>query len=171
MKMLEIGRMLYTLRKERAMSQEELCRGLCSVATLSRFEKGENRPDIYTFHALLERLGRTAKDINIVLTLEEFEYMVRRRNVEIAFLSKNYEQAEKDLTNMEDELQDKGIALQRQDIYCMYGLLYLYKEQNYKKALEWIEKALKETISDRKTSIYFCNSEIQLMLLYVYLNS
>ncbi len=171
MKIQEIGRMLYTLRKERSISQEELCRGICSIATLSRFEKGECRPDIYIFHALLERLGRTAKDINIVLTLEEFEYLVKKRNVEIAFLSKNYEQAEKDLIHMEEELYNKGISLQKQDIYCMRGLFCLHKEQNYTKALEWIEKALKETISDRKTSIYFCNSEIQLMLLYVYLNS
>lgn len=36
----EVGRMLYTLRKEKVMSKEALCRGLCSVATLSRVEKG-----------------------------------------------------------------------------------------------------------------------------------
>ena len=73
----EVGRMLYMLRKEKAMSQEELCRGLCSVATLSRVEKGECRLDIYTFHAILECLGRSAKGIQSVLTLEEFAFLVK----------------------------------------------------------------------------------------------
>lgn len=93
----EVGRMLYMLRKEKAMSQEELCRGLCSVATLSRVEKGECRLDIYTFHAILERLGRSAKGIQSVLTLEEFAFLVKRRNIQIALMTKDYDQAQQDI--------------------------------------------------------------------------
>ncbi|MFW5631416.1 MAG: helix-turn-helix domain-containing protein [Acetivibrio ethanolgignens] len=38
--------MMYTLRLKKGISQEDLCRGLCSVATLCRMEVGERRPDI-----------------------------------------------------------------------------------------------------------------------------
>ncbi|MCI9137001.1 MAG: helix-turn-helix transcriptional regulator [Lachnospiraceae bacterium] len=56
----EIGKMIYSLRLEKNMSQEDLCRGICSVTTLYRLETGERRPDILVFQALCQRLGKTA---------------------------------------------------------------------------------------------------------------
>ena len=177
----EVGRMLYMLRKEKAMSQEELCRGFCSVATLSRMEKGECRLDIYTFHAILERLGRSAKGIQSVLTLEEFAFLVKRRNIQIALMTKEYEQAQQDIFELEAEMEKKGNSLQKQEVYYLYGICCLQKDRNYALAAEYIQKALAETMYDFEIkkedanylteNLYLCNAELQLLLLYVYLRT
>lgn len=179
MEIAEIGRMMYALRIEKELSQEELCRGICSVATLSRLEVGERRPDILVFNALLQRLGKCADYINILLTLEEFEYFVKRRNIEIALSTKDFGQAEKDLQELEQELLQNGISIQRQDIYRLHAFLYIQKEKNYKKAEEYIYRALLETIPDIDmwkqvssslgNTVWLSEMELQLLLLYVYI--
>ena len=99
----EIGRMIYTLRLRKGISQEELCQGLCSVVTLCRLETGERRPDILVFNALLQRLGKNPYMIDTVLTLEEFSYFAKRRNIEISLELKEYERAEQELKELEEE--------------------------------------------------------------------
>ncbi|MFW5647234.1 MAG: helix-turn-helix domain-containing protein [Acetivibrio ethanolgignens] len=94
--------MMYTLRLKKGISQEDLCRGLCSVATLCRMEVGERRPDILVFNALLQRLGKNPYIIDTVLTLEEFFYFAKRRNIEISLELKEYERAEKELKELEE---------------------------------------------------------------------
>ncbi len=178
MEIQEIGKMMYILRTEKKISQEELCRGVCSVATLSRLETGERRPDILIFNALLQRLGKSADYINTELTMEEFEYFVKRRNIEIALSTKDFEQAEKDLQEFEKELLKKGIPMQRQDIYRIHALLYIYKEDYYEMAEKYIHKALLETLVEfdrlRTSSSYLADNmwlseaELQLLLLYIY---
>ena len=125
MKIQEIGKLIYTLRIEKEISQEELCRGICSVATLSRLETGERRPNILIFNAILQRLGKASEYIKIVFSLEEFEYFVKRRNIEIALTTKDYEAAQKDLINFVAELEKSGLSVHRQDIYRLYALFYI----------------------------------------------
>lgn len=178
MQIQEIAKMMVALREEKELSQEELCRGICSVTTLSRLEAGERRPDILIFNALLQRLGKSSDYINTILTLEEFEYFVRRRNVEIAFSEKDFEQAEKDLQEWEQEIAETGIAVHKQDIYRLYAYCSLQKENNYQKAEEYLYKAILETIPDMdrgkqlpfglKGVVVLSETELELLLLYVY---
>ena len=88
MQIQEIGKMIVALRIENELSQEELCRGICSVTTLSRLEAGERRPDILIFNALLQRLGKSSDYINTILTLEEFEYFVMTYSYSLHFFQK-----------------------------------------------------------------------------------
>ncbi len=178
MKIKEIGRMMHTLRTGKEISQEELCRGICSVTTLSRLENGERRPDALVFNALFQRLGKSTDHINIVLTLEEFEYFVKRRNIEVSISTENFEQAEKELIILEKEWKKKEQSLQQQDIYRLYSLLYIHKG-NEKEAEQYVYKALLETISDfdelkmdyqkKILNLWLSDSELQLLLLYVYI--
>ena len=178
MQIQEIAKMMVALRVEKQLSQEELCRGICSVTTLSRLETGERRPDILIFNALLERLGKSSDYVNIILTQEEFEYFVRRRNVEIAFSEKDFEQAEKDLQEWEQEIAEDGIAVHKQDIYRLYAYCYLQKEKNCQKAEEYLYKALLETIQDidmwkqlpsgLEGTVVLSEMELELLLLYIY---
>lgn len=165
----EIGRMMYTLRLKKGISQEDLCRGLCSVATLCRMEVGERRPDILVFNALMQRLGKNPYMIDTVLTLEEFSYFVKRRNIEISLEMKEYERAEKELLELEaEEIQE---PLRRQDIYRMYGLLYLSWEKK-EKAVEYLQKAISETLPEFAAAdireLWLSETETVLLLLYAY---
>lgn len=178
MEIKEVGRMLHTLRTQNGISQEELCQGICSVATLSRFEAGERRPDIFVFNALFQRIGKSTQHMNILLTIEEFDYFVKRRNIGILLSKKEFEQAEKEIQELEIEVKEKSISLYQQDIYLLYTILYIHKKQK-KEAGIYIEKALKETLLDvdslEEASVsvimqqYFSETEINLLLLYVYI--
>ncbi len=171
MEIKEIGRMLYQLRTKRGISQEELCQGICSIATLSRFEAGERRPDIFVFHALFQRVGKSTEHINVMLTIEEFAYFVKRRTIGILISKGEFEQAEQEIKELEIESN-----LYQQDVYLLYTLLYLRKKQETK-AEGYVEKALKETLLDvhslRNASLsiimqnYFSETEIDLILLYI----
>ncbi len=144
MELREIGCMIYKIRTEKEIHQEELCRGVCSVPTLSRLETGERRPDILIFNTLLQRLGVDSNIIDIVLSLEEFEYFIKRRNVEISLSTEEYERAERELEELE---RDEEGGLRRQDIYRLYGALYLSWGKE-KEAEEYLHKAILETVPE-----------------------
>lgn len=164
----EIGRMIYTLRLRKGISQEELCQGLCSVVTLCRLETGERRPDILVFNALLQRLGKNPYMIDTVLTLEEFSYFAKRRNIEISLELKEYERAEQELKELEEE--QTGEPLRKQDIYQLYGILYLLwgKKEEAQKALQkGLLLTLPEVDSCRLEELWLSETETTLLLLYV----
>ena len=60
-----LGEAFLQLREECKISQEKLCNGLCSVATLSRIELGEREPDYLLFDALLTRLGKDSQKFDL----------------------------------------------------------------------------------------------------------
>lgn len=161
----EIGRMVYTLRTEQGMSQEELVRGICSIPTLSRLESGERRPDILVFNAILERLGKATDVISVALTLEEFEYFVERRNIEIFLQEKKFEQAEKELVMLEAE--EKENLLRLQDIDWLYGMLYILWDKK-EKAEQYIHKAILVSIPDFDKT--FMKLRLKKELLQLWLN-
>lgn len=52
-----LGRRLRNARKEQGLNQLELCEGICSNATLSRWESGQTRPTEKQIEALAKKLG------------------------------------------------------------------------------------------------------------------
>ncbi len=52
-----IGKMLFSLREEKGISQKELSRGIISVPELSRIVSGSNLVDCLVLVALFQRLG------------------------------------------------------------------------------------------------------------------
>lgn len=51
------GRRLRHARKDRGLSQRDLCHGICSNATLSRWESGQSQPTVQQIEVLAKRLG------------------------------------------------------------------------------------------------------------------
>lgn len=173
MDLKESGRMVSVLRERKNMAQEDLCRGLCSPATLSRLENGERRPDILIVNALYQRLGISSDDIDTVLTLEEFDYFVRTRNIWISIDLQEYERAEKELGEMQDE-----DILRKQEKSYLYAVLSFLWKQDYCKAEKFAEQAVIETIPEFETAaeqknlfrdIWLSDMEIHLILFCAYL--
>ena len=52
-----LGRILRENREKQKLSKQKVCRGLCTVMALSRYESDERIPDKFLMDALLERLG------------------------------------------------------------------------------------------------------------------
>ncbi len=108
-----------------------------------------------------------------MLTIEEFTYFVKRRNIGMLISKGEFEQAEQEIKELEIESN-----LYQQDMYLLYVILYLSKKQETKAEL-YVEKALKETLvevhslKDISPSVimqkYFSETEIDLLLLYIYI--
>lgn len=70
-KNMHLGKVIKHVRERRGFSQKQLCQGLCTVATLSRFESGEQSPSWDCVHSMLERLGMTRDEYTAILTADE----------------------------------------------------------------------------------------------------
>lgn len=57
-----VGRLIRELRTEQKLSQQVLCRGLCSVSKLSKIENGSLQPDVILAETLLQRLGLSERE-------------------------------------------------------------------------------------------------------------
>ena len=58
MAIFNVGMLISHLRQKRNMTQEKLAEGICARSTIARIEKGERKPDWYTFRNIMYRLGQ-----------------------------------------------------------------------------------------------------------------
>ena len=77
-----LGRTLQNLRREQGLSQKELCRGLCSIPTLSRIESGEREPDQMLFDSLISRLGKDSEKWELILKENDKKLLQKRNYIE-----------------------------------------------------------------------------------------
>jgi len=68
-----IGHVIKQRREELRLSQEELCDGICTTATLSRIENGKQAPSYNRMNALLQRLGLPENRYYALMSKEELE--------------------------------------------------------------------------------------------------
>ena len=77
-----LGRILRENREKQKFSKQKVCRGLCTVMALSRYESDERIPDKFLMDALLERLGFQPSKYEFVASDREFEYSMKRAQIE-----------------------------------------------------------------------------------------
>ena len=80
---IAIGKIISERRKEENCTQEDLCLGICSIATLSRIENGKaGNHDRSYIPSLLERLGMSGDSINDIISEDDYiiRQMIRRAN-------------------------------------------------------------------------------------------
>lgn len=104
----KIGAAIQYFREFSGITQGELCKGLCSVATLSRIEAGERDADSLLLETLLERLGRMPNQFELILT--DFDYLiyVNREEIKKQLNEKNVGKVEELLIEYERTASSKG---------------------------------------------------------------
>lgn len=141
----KIGSLIYRLRVGQGLGQEELCRGLCSKAALSRFETGERMPDRLLLNALMQRMGKAADQLATVLSADEYAYFVWKKQALNAVGQKDMIGLELLLEKQEALTPKVNEVLQRQFYYRMKAVL---AEGDPEKSIELQRKALMLTIPD-----------------------
>ena len=68
-----IGWIIKQTREEIGLTQEQLCEGICTPATLSRIENGKQAPSYNRMNALLQRLGLPENRYYALITQQEME--------------------------------------------------------------------------------------------------
>ena len=102
-----VGEILYSLREEKKIRQEKLCRGICMGSTLCKYERGESIPDRLVLNILLQRMGQSPDKLITALSSTEYEYLQWRKEVLTAVSGRDMNLLELKLKE-EEKLFDKS---------------------------------------------------------------
>ena len=142
-----VGDIIRKMREEAKIGLEQLSRGLCSVATLSRIEAGEREMDLLLAWRIFQRLGYKIDKYELYATEEELQQWGQRRQMETLAVkgdTENLAFAIKDYRKQWGEKVEEN-PLQRQFLKYMQGLLCM-QEGYFQEAKELLESATEEII-------------------------
>lgn len=172
MSQISVGTMMRQMRKEKSISQKVLGFGLCSEAALSKYENGERMPDVLLFHCLMQRLGIAPEDFSIMMVKKEYYYYLWKDMVQKAIRKKDWEEVNKLSACKEAEDYTCNKKIQLQFYYYLQAILAEKCQNERKKALQFLKRAIEETVPDfldgKLEDYRFSLIELQLIALYFY---
>ncbi|MBQ8821418.1 MAG: helix-turn-helix domain-containing protein [Lachnospiraceae bacterium] len=145
---LQIGQMLYDIRTEMEITQEELCEGLCTVSALSKYENGTRFPDSLLFHALMQRLGKSPSRINIMVSEQEAVYYEWKKKTLDAIKAQRWEEVKALREKGHEENALINESLQRQFELYLDSIIWDKLHHNQEKSYECIGEAIHLTMPD-----------------------
>lgn len=145
-KELQAQKILFTLRTEKGVSQEILCKGLCKRSTYSRYESGKRKINKLLFTALLQRLGKDPDKFSIILSKEEYNYFVWRWNVLIAVGQGQMEELERLIVESENLENVIDEILHRQFRCWIESIVQKSKYQDYEQSERLLTEASNLTL-------------------------
>ena len=161
-----LGRILQKLRREQELSQKELCRGLCSIPTLSRIEYGEREPEQMLFDSLISRLGKDSTKWELILKETDKKLLQKRVYMEYLIQAEEWEELKEKL---EDYKDFDGVTKNLQEQYvCLIQAILYKQEKQYEEALQSCYEGLDKTklqIDDKNYRIRERVSRNELRLL------
>ncbi len=163
----KIGTAIQYFRESYQITQGNLCKGLCSVATLSRIEAGERDVDSLLLETLLERLGRMPNQFELILT--DFDYMLylNREEIKKQIAEQNCGKANELLKEYEEMAGSKGTA-HRQFIMNSRAGLNDAEGGCVERTIELLMEAIICTVPDFKTykikNYYLSSSELNIII-------
>ncbi|MHB8129571.1 MAG: helix-turn-helix domain-containing protein [Mobilitalea sp.] len=163
----KIGSAIQYFREAYHISQTKLCKGLCSVATLSRIEAGERDVDSLLLETLLERLGKTPNQFELILTDFDYELYHNREEIRKQIEDKNYNAACELLKEYEQIAASKG-TVHLQFIITSKALLNELYGGTVETSIELFMEAITNTVPGFKTheinDYYLSNSEMNIII-------
>lgn len=99
-----LGEILYMTRKSLAITQEELCSGICSVETLSRVENGRQTPSKETYELLMQRMGRNQPRAFSILSISNYSILDKLKKFEDCIDLLDYVKAEEVLQEIKKSI-------------------------------------------------------------------
>lgn len=155
-----IGQFIYRSRKAIGLTQEELCQNVdgvvcCTVETISRIERGKQRPNYRTMRDIMRRLGKENCFCTPYLKTTDYRVLELKRELKRAITLNDYDKAELLLEEMEG-----GLSLQyvtnRQYLTRLHAMIDERKGRiTTKEKLELLERALKMTVHSYGTRTFF----------------
>lgn len=130
----ELGRFIHTARMAKGYSMEEVCRGICSVPTMARIERGERMVDYLMIEILLERMNISKEEYEFILDNNDYQEYMDREKIRTFIAQKELEQAEKKLELYERRHAKKPIH--QQFVFLQRGYLEKYKNILEKKEIK-----------------------------------
>lgn len=143
MKTNTLGNILLEKRESQGFSRQKVCRGLCSIMALARYERNERVPDKFLADALLERLGLNPFRYEFIVSDREFSFSMERESIEKMLYTGNDNDVWDALERYEKRIQKKD-NLHYQYIMLKRAIL-LGRAERYKEAVKTLKVALRYT--------------------------
>lgn len=141
----KIGAVISYYREFYQISQIKLCKGLCSIATLSRLESGDRDVDFLLLETLLERLGKASNHFELILTDFDYETFQMREEIKNLINQKQSEKATKLLNIYESKLNLMS-NVHRQFVVAQRGVLNELEGGKVEDTIDLLMKAILYTI-------------------------
>lgn len=163
----KIGAVISYYRETHQISQIKLCKGLCSIATLSRLESGERDVDSLLLETLLERLGKASNHFELILTDFDYETFQMREEIKDLIENKHLIKASKMLDIYESKFNLMS-SVHKQFVVGHRGLLNELKGGKVEDTIDILMEAISYTIPRFKTNrineYYYSNMELNIII-------
>jgi len=141
-----LGDIIRMTRKSLSIKQEQLCKGICSLVTLSRIENGNQNPSRDIYELLMERMGRIRERSYSMLSVSDFKVLEKIKLFEDCAKLYDFRQANNVLKEirkkMGNSVLDKQFLIRAENLVNYYYLKRISKEEY----LDGFQKAIKLTI-------------------------
>lgn len=166
-----MGVVLNYYRKKYKLKQEDVCSGICSIATFSRLEQGYREIDSLMGELLLGRVGKEVTLFETLLNEEDYILWEKRDNIKKLIAKCDYINAKKELINYR-KIMPKEESIHEQ--FCLYqeALILIGNGEYGKKICNILEKGISISIpsfrsGDVEDKLYNL-TEIEMILLLIH---
>lgn len=149
-----VGDIVRRMREEAKIGLEQLSRGLCSVATLSRIEAGEREMELLLAWRIFQRLGYKIDKYELYATEEGLQQWEQRSQMEELAFREDTERLACAIQTYRQQWGEKveKNPLQRQFLAYMQGFLCM-QEGDFQEAKELLEAAAEEIVPSLEETV------------------
>lgn len=140
-----VGDFVRETRIRKGYSQEEVSFGICSVASLSRIENGEQTPSRLTLEKLLERMGTENNLFNVFVSREELELYETVQTITRNITDGNLDELESQVCKLENMIR-QGARLERQYLLFAKGELLRQRDGADDEVMELLMQSIHLTL-------------------------
>lgn len=130
------------------INRVDLCRGVCTVSSLSKYLNSERKMDRLLFVSVLQRMGYSADSFVTLLQAEEYRYLEWRQEIVLARMKGEWEKAQGLLEDERADCPACNEALQRQFLLMMRGLIRSGSRGKDGQSLAFYEQAIRITLPE-----------------------
>lgn len=140
-----IGEILYRLREEAGISQQQLCQGICSVPQLTRMEQNQLVPDQFQLDRLFRRMGKSTELLEYILPIEVYELYELQYLIQTNICYRKWEKAE-ELLEQYGRKKQAAKPIHRQYIAQERAQIAWMRGRKIEEILPLIDQAIQETM-------------------------
>lgn len=141
---MTLGSIIATLRNEMCYSRKQVCYGLCTTQMLAKIENDEVDTDKLLLDQIIQRLGKSTDNLEIILSDEEYERIAMREELEQAIWKMKKSNVQ---TYMQKYIKTmpknnaQTMFIKRTEAYVSFKI-----EQDFEKAKELLRDAIELTL-------------------------
>ena len=173
MKINTLGQVLKYYRKKHDFRQEKLCSGICSVATLSKIERGNRIVDSLNAECLLGRMGKEVLQFEILLNDEDYAAWNLREEIQKYEKESNYKKAA-ELLQIYEKQMPKMESVHEQFLLYHRAKVKIAEQAETEEITALLYHALKctkpEMDTNEEEALLYNPIEIELILLLIHYN-